>query len=153
MRMDRQTIKTSSSFYYCNYYLSSISSNCLLPDWSKISPRSPPNLSLTCWICDVKLLPSLKGFKLETSFKRYPFLFPFPLQWMKLKKYFSLNIRQADLAATTHQTFCLLCGVHRGLLVHMPLQKSKTVQNKTFVWVNFLQMTRQFLNIKILPKC
>ena len=64
-----------------------------------------------------------------------------------------MKIHQAYLVAPTHQTFYLLCGVQRDILVHIPPHKGKTVKNTTFVWVYFLQMTHQLLTIKILPKC
>ena len=45
---------------------------------------------------------------------------------MNLQEYLSLEIHQADLAAPTHQTFCLLCRVQRDLLVLPPVDKIRT---------------------------
>ena len=41
-------------------------------------------------------------------------------------KYFSLKIHQTDLAAPTHQTFCLICGIQRDLLFPFPVEKTWT---------------------------
>ena len=82
-----------------------------------------------------------------------PFLVPFHLQWMNIQKYLSWKIHQADLASPTHQTFCLLLGVQRDLLVHVPPHKGKPVQATTFVWVYFTQTTRHILTINPPPKC
>ena len=35
---------------------------------------------------------------------------------MNLQEYLSLKIHQAEIAATTHETFCLIWGVKRDLL-------------------------------------
>ena len=72
---------------------------------------------------------------------------------MNLQIYFSLKIHNADLAISTHQKFCLICGFQRDLPIHIPPHKSKTVQTTTFIWVYFLQMTRQLLTMKTLPRC
>ena len=72
---------------------------------------------------------------------------------MNLQKYFSLNIHQTDLVSPTNQTFCLLCRVHRNLLVHIPPKKVKTVQNTTFIWFYFTQMTLQLLTMEKRPEC
>ena len=72
---------------------------------------------------------------------------------MNIQIYFSLKIHQTDIAAPTQQTFCLLCGVQIDLLVHIPDHKYKTVQATTFIWVYFMQMIRQILTMKTLPKC
>ena len=42
---------------------------------------------------------------------------------MNLQTYFSLKIHQADLAAPTNETFCLVCGFQRDLLVLPPVEK------------------------------
>ena len=44
---------------------------------------------------------------------------------MNIQKYFSLKIHQADLAAPTHKTLCLLCGVQGDLLVPPPIEKTR----------------------------
>ena len=72
---------------------------------------------------------------------------------MNLQKYWSLNIRQADLAYPNHQTFYLLFRSQRDLLIHIPSQKGKTFQTITFIWVDFPQMTRQILTMKTLSMC
>ena len=71
---------------------------------------------------------------------------------MNLQKYCSLKIHQDNLAAPIYQTFCLLWGVHRDLLFHVPPHKRKTVQTTTFIWVYFLQLTHQLLTMKPTPK-
>ena len=48
------------------------------------------------------------------------FLLQSPLQCMNFQKYLSPKIHQDDLATPTHETFCLLCGVHRYLRVPPP---------------------------------
>ena len=120
-----------------------------LKNCSPISPQFLPGLlKLLCWNY---LLP--QRLKTLTLLKIYPFLIQFPLQWMNLQKYCSLKILQAYPVAPTRQTFCLLCGFQRDLLVHIPPHKFKTVQTTTLIWVYFPQMTRQLLTIKTLPKC
>ena len=70
--------------------------------------------------------------KTWTLLQIYPFLLSFPLQLKNLQKHLSLKIHQADLADSTHQTFCVLFIFQRDLLVHIPPQKGKTVQTTTF---------------------
>ena len=72
---------------------------------------------------------------------------------MNLQKYFSPKIHQDALADPTNQTLFLLYVVHRNLLVHIPPHKGKTVQTTTLIWLYFLQMKRQLLTMKTLPKC
>ena len=45
---------------------------------------------------------------------------PVPSSVHESSKYFSLKTHQAGLAAPTHETFCLLYGVHRYLRVPSP---------------------------------
>ena len=49
--------------------------------------------------------------------------------------------------------FCLLYKVQRDLLIHTPAHKVKTVQNTTFIWVYFLQLTHNILIMKTLSTC
>ena len=81
-------------------------------------------LSLDWWSCDVKLIPCLRGCKLEPSLKD-------SLSWSRslfsawIFKKNSLKIHKADLARSTHQTLCLFCGVQRDLIVKIPPHKVK----------------------------
>ena len=70
---------------------------------------------------------------------------------MKIQKYFSLKIHQADLVSPTHPTFYLLCGIHRYLIVHIPPHKVKTVQTIAFIWVYFPQITARSSLLKTSP--
>ena len=102
-----------------------------LLDLYPISPQSLPGLlKLCCWTSSLS-----QRLQTWTLLQRYPLLLLFPLQWMNLQKYFPLKIYQANIAAPTHQNLCLPFGVQRDILVHMPPQKSKTVQTRNFNWV------------------
>ena len=103
---------------------------------------------LCCWT--TSLPQRLKTWSL---LQIYPFLIPFLLKCTNLQEYFSRKIYQTGLASPIHQTFCLLCGVQRDLLVYISPHKGKRFWTTTLIWVYFLQMTRQILTMKKIPKC
>ena len=49
---------------------------------------------------------------------------------MNLQKYFSLKIHQVDLAAQTHETLCLPCGVPGDLLAPSLVEKIWTASGR-----------------------
>ena len=113
-----------------------------LPDLSPISPRSDKGVPLNFFLSSesANLKPPSNIFFLSH--------FPSSVNESNCRRSIRLT-----LAAPNHQKFCLLYGVQREFLVHIPPQKVKTVQITTFIWVYFPQMTLQILIMKILPNC
>ena len=74
--------------------------------FSPFTPQSLPNRAPVCWSCAVKLLPCLRGCKLETSFK-----YSLSLSRSLFSELIFNNIshlRSIRLSlAPTYQTFCL----------------------------------------------
>ena len=126
MQAEFKRIKTSRPFLtviHISHKLPAIS-------WS-LAPQSFPNRSPVCWSCAVKLLPCFRGWKIEPFFKD-----SLSWSWSIFSEWtWSLNINQDELVYPTHQTFCLLWGVQRNLLVHIPSHKDKTFHTITFIWV------------------
>ena len=75
MRADFQRINTSHSYLTVLLIYNKFPEiDWSLTPWSlkffsSISPQSLPNRSLVCWSCAVEIIPCLRGFKLEPSFK------------------------------------------------------------------------------------
>ena len=128
MQTECQRINTSRSFLTVLIISrkSTVMDQSLTPwslkNCSPIDPQSLPGLlNLWCWTSS---LPHMS--KTWTLLQIYTVLILFPLRWINLQKIWSLKIHQSDLAAPTHQTFCLLWGFQRDLLVHIPPHKGKT---------------------------
>ena len=128
MRTECQKINTSRSFLTVLIISrkSTVMDQSLTPwslkNCSPIDPQSLPGLlNLWCWTSS---LPQMS--KTWTLLQIYTSLNLFPLRWINLQKICSLKIHQSDLAAPTHQTFCLLWIVQRDLLIHIPPHNVKT---------------------------
>ena len=155
IRMECQIINISRSFFtvlliyhklpVIYWYLAPVS----LYNHSPIDTQSLLNRYPVCWICAVENFHCLRDCKIEHSFKD-------SLSWscsLLSKWTWSLNIHQAELASPTHQTFYLLWGVHRDILIHIPPHKGNMLPTTTFIWVYFFQMDHQLHTMKTLPKC
>ena len=133
MRMECQIIKTSHSFLtvIIIYDKSPAISQSLAP---QSFPYRPPINPRSAEYFPLKLFLASEDSHLNPP-SNIAFPDPFPSSVNKPSKNFLLKIHQSDLESTTQKTFCLLYGVQRYLLSHIPPHKGKTVQTNTFIWV------------------
>ena len=121
-----------------------------------LAPLSLPNFSPIAPWSDKSVLSNVfLASEAEKSNPTSNIAFPDPVTSSRNQpsKTLSLKIHQADIAAPTHKTFCLLYRVQIYLLVHISPHTGKTVQTTTFIWVYFPHINHHILTIKNIPKC